>query len=58
MNSKSLLWFAGVLIAVWIAARVIGVLAGALLHLLWIGAIILGVFWLIGKVTGKGRTRV
>ena len=58
MNSRSLLWIAGILIALWIAARVIGFLAGALLHLLWIGAIILAVFWLIGKVTGKGRTRI
>lgn len=58
MNPRSLLWLAGVLVVLWIAARVIGFLAGAALHLLWIGAIVLGVLWLISKVTGGGRRQV
>jgi hypothetical protein len=58
MNARSFLWIAGLLLVIWIAARVVGFMAGALLNLLWIAAIIFAVIWLIGQFTGRGRTRV
>jgi hypothetical protein len=58
MNARSFLWIALLLVALWIAARVIGFMAGALLNLLWIAAIIFGIIWLIGQFTGRGRTQV
>ena len=58
MNARSFLWIALLLVAIWIAARVIGFMAGALLNLLWIAAIIFAVIWLIGQVRGRGRTRI
>jgi hypothetical protein len=58
MNPRSFLWIALLLVAIWIAARVIGFMAGALLNLLWIAAIIFAVIWLIGQFTGRGRRGV
>ncbi|CAN5801231.1 hypothetical protein BH20GEM3_BH20GEM3_10940 [soil metagenome] len=58
MNARAFLWIALLLVAIWIAARVIGFMAGAMLNLLWIAAIIFAVIWLIGQFTGRGRTRV
>jgi hypothetical protein len=47
---NNLLYLAIVLIVVWILARVVGFIAGALLNLLWILAIILFVVWLVRKI--------
>lgn len=58
MNPRSFLWIALLLVAIWIAARVIGFMAGALLNLLWIAAIIFAIIWLIGQFTGRGRRGV
>jgi hypothetical protein len=51
---RHLIWIALALVVIWVIARVIAGIAGALLNLLWIVAIIVGIIWLIGLVTGKG----
>jgi hypothetical protein len=48
-----LLWAAVILVVLWVLAEVLGWVLGALLHLLWIGAIILFVLWLVGKIRSK-----
>lgn len=48
-----LLWVAIILVVLWVLAEVLGFVVGALLHLLWIAAIILFVMWLIGKLRTK-----
>ncbi len=55
MNARAFLWIALLLVAIWIAARVIGFMAGAMLNLLWIVALVLLVIWLIGFITGRNR---
>ena len=55
---RSLLWIAIALVVNWLIAKVVAGVAGALLNLLWIAAIIFGIIWLIGHFTGRGRTRV
>lgn len=45
-----LLWIAIVLLVVWVIARVVGFVAGALLHLLWIVAVVLFIVWLLRKL--------
>lgn len=47
---NNLLYFAIVLIVIWVIARVVGFVAGALLNLLWILAIILIIVWLVKKI--------
>jgi hypothetical protein len=47
---NNLLYVAIVLIVVWVVARVVGFVAGALLNLLWILAIVLFVVWLVRKI--------
>ena len=53
---RALLGIAILLIVIWIIARVVGFLAGALLNLLWIIALVLFVIWLIGLITGRNRS--
>lgn len=48
-----LLWAAIILVVLWVLAEVLGFVLGALLHLLWIAAIILFVMWLIGKFRAR-----
>jgi uncharacterized membrane protein required for colicin V production len=48
-----LLWAAIILVVLWVLAEVLGWVLGALLHLLWIGAIILFVLWLVGKLRAR-----
>ena len=50
MTRNNLLWIAGVLLALWIVAAVTKVVVGALLHLLWIGALILLVVWAFRRI--------
>jgi hypothetical protein len=47
---NNLLYLAILLVVIWVVARVVGFVAGALLHLLWIVAIVLVVIWLVRKV--------
>ncbi len=47
---NNLLYLAILLVVIWVAARVVGFVAGALLHLLWIVAIVLVIIWLVRKV--------
>jgi hypothetical protein len=49
---RNLIWIAIALVVVWVVARVIAGIAGALLNLLWILAIIIFVVWLFGVLTG------
>jgi hypothetical protein len=56
---RHLIWIAIALVVIWVVARVIAGIAGVLLNLLWILAIIAFVVWLFGMLTGKkgsGRT--
>ncbi|CAN5719964.1 hypothetical protein BH23GEM8_BH23GEM8_12120 [soil metagenome] len=47
---NNLLYLAILLVVIWVVARVVGFVAGALLHLLWIVAIVLVIIWLVRKV--------
>lgn len=47
---NNLLWIAIVLILLWVVASVTKFVVGAMLHLLWIVAIVLLVIWLIRKI--------
>lgn len=53
--TRTLLWIAVGLLVTWVIARVVGFVAGALLNLLWIAALVLFVIWLIGLVTSRRR---
>jgi hypothetical protein len=52
---RSLLYIAILLIVIWVVARIVGFVAGALLNLLWIVALVLFVIWLFGLLTGRRR---
>lgn len=52
---RALLPIAILLVVIWVVARVVGFVAGAMLNLLWIVALVLLVIWLIGLVTGRRR---
>jgi hypothetical protein len=43
-------------VVIWIVARLIAGIAGVLLNLLWIVAIIAFVVWLFGMLTGRNRS--
>jgi hypothetical protein len=47
---NNLLYLAILLVIIWVIARVVGFVAGALLHLLWVIAIILVIVWLVRRV--------
>jgi hypothetical protein len=53
---RHLIWIAIALVVIWVVARVIAGIAGALLNLLWIVAIIVAAIWLFGLVTGRGSS--
>jgi hypothetical protein len=50
---RHLIWIALALVVIWAVARLIAGIAGVLLNLLWILAIIAFVIWLFGVLTGK-----
>ncbi|CAN5684881.1 hypothetical protein BH23GEM3_BH23GEM3_05220 [soil metagenome] len=52
---RALLGIAILLIVIWAVARIVGFVAGAMLNLLWIVALVLLVIWLIGFITGRNR---
>jgi hypothetical protein len=47
---NSLIWFAILLIIIWIVARLFLAVTGAMLHLLWIIGVILLIVWLVKRV--------
>ena len=47
---NNLLYLAILLVVIWVIARVVGFVAGALLNLLWILALILLIVWLLRRV--------
>ena len=50
---SKLLVLAVFLLTLWVVLRVALAITGVFLHLLWIIAIILAVFWLVGKLRGS-----
>ena len=52
---RTLLWLAILLVVIWVVARLVGFVAGALLNLLWIAALVLLAIWLFRLVTGRRR---
>jgi len=50
---RHLIWIAIALVVIWVIARLIAGIAGALLNLIWIVAIIVFIVWLFGVVTGR-----
>lgn len=48
---NSLVYFAIVLVIIWIVARVFLAVTSVLLHLLWVLAVILFVVWVINRVS-------
>jgi hypothetical protein len=52
---RHLIWIALLLVIIWVIARVIAGIAGALLNILWIVAIIVFVVWLFNVLTGRNR---
>lgn len=52
---RALLPIAILLVVIWIVARVVGWVAGAMLNILWIVALVLFVIWLFGMLTGRSR---
>lgn len=49
MNANNLLWIAVLLIVIWVIASVTKFVAGALLNLLWVVALIVLAVWAIRK---------
>jgi uncharacterized membrane protein len=47
---NSLIWFAILLIVIWVVARLFLAVTSAMLHLLWIIGVILFIIWLVKRV--------
>jgi hypothetical protein len=56
MKSHSFIWLAVALLILWVVLKLALAITSALLHLLWIGAIIFAVLWIFGQFTGKRAT--
>ena len=52
------LWFALVLVVLWVVLHVALAVTSGLLHLLWIGAIIFAIIWVFRHLTGGRKPRV
>ena len=52
-NMNKVLVLALFLMILWVVLKVALAITGAFLHLLWIIAVALAVFWLVGKLRGK-----
>lgn len=50
MNMNTLLWIAVVLLIIWVVASVTKFVVGALLHLLWVAALVLLAIWAFRKI--------
>ena len=46
---NSLIWFALVLLVIWIVVRVVFAISSAVLHLVWVVALILLIVWLVRR---------
>ncbi len=54
MNLSISLVILAILLAVaWVILRIALAVTGAVLHLLWIGAVVLALFWVINLLVGK-----
>lgn len=51
-SMSKLLILAVFLVILWVILRVALAITGVFLHLLWVAAIILAIFWLVGKLRG------
>ena len=49
---NSLIWIAVLLVIIWVVARVFLAVTSALLHVIWIIAIIALIIWAVRKFTG------
>lgn len=47
------IWLAVVLMIAWLILRIALAVTSLALHLLWIGAIICGVIWILRQISGK-----
>lgn len=47
---NNLLWIAGLLVVLWVLAAVTKFVVGAVLHLLWVAALILIAVWAFKKI--------
>lgn len=47
--TRSLLWIALLLVGLWLVARVVLALTSVALHLLWIGALLFAILWLVRR---------
>lgn len=52
---SKLLGLAVLLLIVWVVLRVALAITGFALHLIWIAAIILVIFWVLGKLRGGSK---
>lgn len=50
---SKLLLLAIFLVILWAVLRLALAITGVFLHLIWIAAVIIAIFWLIGKIRGK-----
>ncbi len=50
---SKLLLLAAFLLILWVVLRLALAITGVFLHLIWIAAVIIAVFWLVGKIRGK-----
>jgi hypothetical protein len=53
MKMKALIALAVLLVIAWVILRIALAITTGLLHLLWIGALILGAMWVWGKIREK-----
>jgi hypothetical protein len=52
---NGIVWFAVVLLIMWLALRLALAITSGLLHLLWIAAIIMLVLWMVGTLRKSGN---
>jgi hypothetical protein len=50
------IWWAAVLVVVWVVLRVALAITSVALHLLWIGAIICAIVWVLRQFRRRSRT--
>jgi hypothetical protein len=50
---NALIWIAVVLVIVWVLARITLAVTSLALHLLWIGAVVMAIVWVVGKLSAK-----
>lgn len=53
---SKLLILAAFLVILWVVLRLALAITGVFLHLLWVAAIVLAIFWLVGKFRGGSES--